>query len=88
MSDRQAPRITHPVLRHVQSTIDKGMTARRHIRGEHTDLAVCDLTRRASILARDAARCLALLEKTGLVDHQNSIGGAQMLDNKIADEVP
>jgi len=55
-------------LGQVQSTLDERVAAARHIGGEHLDLAVRDLARRAGVLTADAARGLALLQETGLVD--------------------
>ena len=39
------------------------MTVSRHVAGEHPDLAIRALTRRAGVLARNSARGLALLQK-------------------------
>ena len=63
------------------------MTASRHIAGENTDLAVRDLAGRTSVLASDAARCLALLEKAGLIDDQNRIVCGKVFDNVIPHDV-
>src|SRR6516162_1356211 len=53
------------------------MTVTRHVAGEHPDLAVRDLTRRAGVLARNSARGLALLQKAGFVDDKNRVSIAQ-----------
>src|SRR4029078_5788482 len=53
------------------------MTVPRHIGGEHPDLAVRDLTRRARVLSRNSARGLALLQKAGFVDDKNSVSIGQ-----------
>ena len=53
------------------------MTVPRHVAGEHPDLAVRDLTRRAGVLARNSARGLALLQKAGFVDDKNRVSIAQ-----------
>src|SRR6476660_6837442 len=53
------------------------MTVPRHIGGEHPDLTVRDLTRRARVLSRNSARGLALLQKAGFVDDKNSVSIGQ-----------
>ena len=45
------------------------------------------LPARTSVLPRHSPRCLALLEKAGLVDHQGRIVIRQMLDDIIADNI-
>ena len=69
----QASRIVRPVLRQIERPIDEGMAVTRHIGSKHADLAIGDLARRTSVLARYPARCLALLQKAGLIDHQNRV---------------
>src|SRR5665213_650374 len=54
---------------------------------DHPDLTVRDLARRTGILPRHSARCLALFEKAGLVDHQHRIVIGQMLDDIVADDI-
>lgn len=76
-----------PDLGQVQSSIDKGMAASRHIGGEHADLAVRYLASRTGILARDAAGCPALLEEAGLIDDQDSVIRGEVLDNIISHDV-
>lgn len=49
----------------------------RHIGGEHSNLAIGDLARRASVLACDPARGLALFQKACLIDDQNRVLVAQ-----------
>ena len=56
-------------------------------RGEDSDLAVRDLACGTSVLPRHSARCLALLEKAGLVDYEHRIVIRQMLDDIIADDI-
>src|SRR5271157_4350200 len=63
------------------------MTVARHVGGEDADLAVRDLASRTSVLSRHPARRLALLEKAGLVDHQDRVVIRQMLDHIIADNI-
>ena len=69
----QACGIVRPFLRQIERPVDEGMAMTRHIGGEHTDLAIGDLARRARVLPRHTARRLALLQKTGLVDDQNRV---------------
>ena len=54
---------------------------------EHTDLAIGDLASRTCILPTNTAGRLALLEKTGLIKHENGIGIAQRLKRIIAHDV-
>src|SRR5260221_3926832 len=63
------------------------MTVTRTIASEASDLAVRDLARRTSVWPRHAARRLALLEKAGLVDHEDRIVVRQMLDDIIAYDI-
>src|SRR5246127_4700751 len=49
------------------------MAIPRHVGGEHSDLAIGDLARRASVLACNPARGLALFQKAGLIDDQNRV---------------
>src|SRR5450631_1759942 len=51
------------------------------------DLAVRDLARGTRVLPPHSARGLALLEKAGLVDHQDRVVIGQMLDDIIADDI-
>ncbi len=53
------------------------MTVPRHVGGEHPDLAVRDLTRRAGVLACNSARGLALFQKAGFVDDKNRVSIGQ-----------
>src|SRR5260370_22835858 len=75
----QAIRIVGPFLRKIQRTIDERMTVARNVGSEDSDLAVRDLACGAGILPRNSARRLALLEKAGLVDHEDRIVIRQML---------
>src|SRR5260370_13469170 len=52
-----------------------------------SDLAVRDLARGTSVVPRHSARRLALLEKAGLVDHEERIVIRQMLDDIIAYDI-
>src|SRR5674536_162751 len=79
--------IVGPFLRKIQRTIDQRMTVARHVGSKDADLAVRDLARGTSVLPRHSARRLALLEKAGLVDHEDRIVIRQMLDDIIADDI-
>ena len=76
---RPARRILGPGLGQIKGPIDKGVPFVRDIGREYADLAVGDLAPtgsspvaegpRAGVLPRHAAGGLALLQKTGLVNH-------------------
>src|SRR6266481_1294863 len=83
----QAIRIVGPFLRKIQRTVDERMTVARNVGSEDPDLAVRDLACGAGILPRHSARRLALLEKAGLVDHEDRIVIRQMLDDIIAYDI-
>src|SRR5260221_5855160 len=83
----QAIWIVAPFLRKIQRTIDERMTVARNVGSEDSDLAVRDLACGTSVLPRHSARRLALLEKAGLVDHEDRIVIRQMLDDIIADDI-
>src|SRR5450631_4124903 len=83
----EASWIVGPFLRKIQRAIDERVTVARNVGGEDADLAVRDLARGTSVLPRHAARRLALLEKAGLVDHEDRIVIRQMLDDVIADDI-
>src|ERR1700732_3586687 len=59
------------------------MTVERHVGSEDADLAVRDLARGTSVLSCHAARRLALLQKAGLVAHEDRFVIRQMLDHII-----
>jgi hypothetical protein len=59
----------------------------RHVSGEHPDLAVGDFARRAGVLPLHPAGGGALLEKTGLVDHQHGIRGGQGLQGIVTHQI-
>jgi len=48
-------------------------TMPRHIAGEDPDLTVGDLGSQSGILPSNASEGLALLQKSGLIDHQNGV---------------
>src|SRR6202158_2443123 len=83
----QAIWIVGPFLRKIQRTIDKRMTVARNVGSEDSDLAVRDLACGTCVLPRHSARRLALLEKAGLVDHEDRVVIRQMLDDIIADDI-
>src|ERR1035437_5080477 len=83
----EASWIVGPFLRKIQRAIDERVTVARNVGGEDADLAVRDLARGTSVLPRHAARRLALLEKAGLVDHEDRFIIRQMLDDVIADDI-
>src|ERR1700681_2619086 len=74
-------------VRKIQRTIDERMTVARNVGSEDPDLAVRDLARGTSVLPCYSARRLALLEKAGLVDHEDRIVIRQMLDDIVADDI-
>src|SRR5258708_16252930 len=83
----QAIWIVGPLLRKIQRAVDERMTVARNVGRKNADLAVRDLARRTPVLPRHAARRLALLEKTGLIDHDDRLIVRQMLDDIIADHI-
>src|SRR5664279_6208896 len=83
----QAIWIVGPFLRKIQRAVDERMTVARNVGREDADLAVRDLACGTSVLPRHSARRLALLEKAGLVDHEDRIVIRQMLDDIIADDI-
>jgi hypothetical protein len=58
-----------------------------HPDGEHSDLAIGDLTREADELTADATGRAALPEETNFVDEQNRIIIRQMLDDIVTHDV-
>jgi hypothetical protein len=65
--------IVGPLLRKIQCAIDERMAMTRNVGSEDADLAVRNLACRTGVLPRYAARRVALLEKTGLVDDEDRI---------------
>src|SRR5450631_378509 len=63
------------------------MNAARNVGRKDSDLAVRDLACGTRILPPHSARGLALLEKAGLLDHQDRVVIRQMLDDIIADDI-
>src|SRR6185437_16070600 len=53
----QASGFVRPFLWQVERPVDEGMAMPRHVGGEHSDLAIGDLARRASVLACDPLPC-------------------------------
>src|ERR1700676_4618358 len=83
----EASWIVSPLLGKIQRGIDERMTVARYVGSEDADLAIRDLAWGTSVLPRLPARRLALLEKAGLVDHEDRIVIRQMLDDIIADDI-
>ena len=83
----QASGFVRPFLWQIEGPIDEGMAMPRHVGGEHSDLAIGDLARRASVLARDPARGLALFQKPGLIDDQNRVLIGQRFQRVLTDNV-
>src|SRR5450631_1987951 len=83
----QAIWIVGPFLRKIQRAIDKRMTVARNVGSEDADLAVRDLARGTRVLPRHSARRLALLQKAGLVDHEDRFVIRQMLDYIIPHDI-
>src|SRR6478735_5496049 len=71
----------------IQRPIDEGMAVTRHVGSKNTDLTVRNFARRTSILPRYSARCLALLEKAGLIDHQHRVLVGKMLSDIVAHHI-
>src|SRR6202030_4322296 len=69
----QANRIVGPALLLIKRPIDEGMDETRPVCSKHTDLTVRNFARRTSILPRYSKRFLALLVKSGLIDHQHRV---------------
>src|SRR6476660_8754233 len=83
----QANRIVGPALRQIERPIDESMAVTRHVGSKNTDLTVRNFARRTSILPRYSARCLALLEKAGLIDHQHRVLVGKMLSDIVAHHI-
>src|SRR5580658_4682953 len=77
----EASWIVSPFLRKIQHAIDERMTVARYVGSEDANLAVRDLACGTSVLPRHSARRFALLEKAGLIDHEDRIVIRQMLDD-------
>ncbi len=88
MRRRQPIRVIRPDLGQVQRPVDESMAVPRHVAGEHANLTVRDLARRTRILPCHSARCLALLQKTRLVDHQHRIIVRQRFQRIIPHDIP
>jgi len=80
-------KIVRPGLGQIERPVDEGVAVARRIGRKDADLAVGDLARRAGVLTSDAARGLALLEKTRLVDHQHRIRVGQVFHDIVAHDV-
>ena len=71
----------------IKRSIDKGVTFAGHVGREYIDLAMAELASRSRILPTHATRRTALLEKACLIDHQDSVGFANMLDDVVTNNV-
>src|SRR5438046_5745844 len=71
----------------IERPIDESMAVTRHVGSKNTDLTVRNFARRTSILPRYSARCLALLEKAGLIDHQHRVLVGKMLSDIVAHHI-
>src|ERR1700757_1738401 len=78
---RSARAILRPALRQIQFAIDQRVPATAGIGEKHPNLAVLDAPGGAAVLPRHPGRFAALLEKTGLINPENAIGRAQVLDD-------
>ena len=87
MRRRHAFGIVRPFLWQIKCPVDEGMAVARHIGGEHADLAIGDLARRARVLARNATRRLALFQKAGLINDKNSLLISERFQRVIAYDV-
>jgi len=87
MGGTQPVRLLGPALGQVEPAIDEGVASIRHVSGEHTNLTVGDLARRAGVLPLHPAGSGALLEKTGLVDHQHGIRCREGLQGMVAHQI-
>jgi len=73
-----------PGSRQVQGAIDEGMSTPRRVGQIHRDLGVLDPPGRAGVLPLHPDRVLALLQITGLVNHQDRVRLAERLDHVAA----
>jgi hypothetical protein len=87
----QARRIINPALGQVQLPVDHGMAGAAGIHHVDGDLGVLDPAGGAGVLALHPNGRRPLLEVPGLVDHQDRLGVAQVLDHQgahvVADRV-
>lgn len=87
MGGRQAFGVCRPVPGQIQGPVDEGMSPERDIGGKDTDLAKGDLAGRAGVLASNATRGAALLEKAHLVQNQNGFVVGLLLEHIVANEI-
>src|SRR3954453_8077079 len=73
--------IIGPGLGQVERAVDQRPAMAAGIGEEDANLAVLDASRSAGVLAVDPGRLGALLEKAGLVQHQDRVGITQVLDH-------
>ena len=79
--------IAGPGLGPRQRPVDEGVVTMRSISREYADLAVRDLAGRDGILAANNAGCLALLQKDGVIIHQNSFAGSEVFIGIVAQPI-
>ena len=82
-----ARRILRPLLRQIEFAVDQRMPPAAGIGKKHADLAILDTSGSAAILPCHPGRFAALFEKTGLIDGEDAIIGAQMRDHIIAAQI-
>jgi hypothetical protein len=87
VSSAQAIRLIGPAPGQIEPAVDEGMSSVSDVGGEHADLAVGDLARRAGVLSLHPAGGGALLEKAGFIQHQDSIRCCQGLEGIVAHQV-
>ena len=68
-----------PGLGQVELAVDQGVPLVGGVGGEDADLAVLGPSRGAGVLALDAGGDGALLDEAGVVDDQDTVGGAEAL---------
>ena len=77
-----------PYLGQVQFPVQQRPAPGAGIGQENANLTVLDPSRRAAVLTLHPNGLAALLEKPGLVYHQNPTGVAQMLHNIVPEVIP
>lgn len=72
--------VGHPGFGQVELAVHQGPARAGGVGGEHPDLTVVDLPRRAGVLPAHPGRRGALLDESGVVDDQNAIGAETFAD--------
>ncbi len=84
-----APRpVVDPGGGKVQLAVDKCVSFRRHVDSEHAQLAVLDPPGRTAILTLNPGGPFSFLDESGLVEDQNPVGLAELLQNIGTNEIP